>query len=186
MKYTEEDIINGCIKKQGKFQEALYNLYSSRMMSICLRYTNSKEDAEDVFHEAFVKAFNKIYQYSGGNFYSWLRKVFVTTAINYYHFHKKYKDNIELQELISDEHEDHYSNAIEKLSADELIAILNELPHGYKTVLNLYAIEGFSHKEIAEMLNISEGTSKSQLFKGKAMLKTIIEDKYKIPNVKEA
>src|SRR5690606_5760965 len=137
------------------FQEALYNLYSPRMMAVCIRYTKTREDAEDVFHEAFVRVFNKIHQYSGGNFNSWIRKVFISTAINYYHQHKKYKQYIELQETMPEDYEDSYALIVEQLSADELISLVEELPQGYRTVLNLYAIEGFSHKEIGDMLKIS-------------------------------
>ncbi|WP_414523982.1 RNA polymerase sigma factor [Umezakia ovalisporum] len=182
MTSSDLEILEGCLKGNPKSQEALYYRYGSKMLAICMRYTRTTHEAEDLFHEAFVRVFEKINQYKGqGSFEGWMRRIFVTTAINYFQKNKKdlgLKEMDHTVEAISYKEE----SAIDRLSAEELTRLISQLPAGYRMVFNLFVIEGYNHPEIAEMLQISEGTSKSQLAKARAMLrckisgKTLIED----------
>lgn len=176
-----DEIIEGCQKKQKKAQEELYNKYASQLFSLCIRFTKTSEDAEDVFHEAFMKVFDKINDYQGvGSFEGWLKRIFINASINSYHRFKRDKerffsyDDTEAETWIEND-----VDIIENLSVEELYALINLLPEGYKIVFNLYVVEGYAHKEIAEMLKINEGTSKSQLFKAKSMLKKMVLDNQK-------
>lgn len=174
---SEEEIVKGCIKGKRYYQEALYNQYCNKLMGICRRYIKDTMEAEDVFQEALIKIFKGIKQYKGGSFEGWMKKITVNTAITHYHKSKKHQyheDIVDFKEDYAD-----YNNIIEQLSDEELLGYIDKLPDGYKMVLNMYVIEGYSHKEIADMLQISVGTSKSQLFKAKAMLKNfLINDNY--------
>lgn len=172
---TEPEIIQGCLEQKASSQEKLYALYSRRMMAICLRYTPSRFEAEDIFHEAFVKVFKSIHTWQGGSFEGWMRRIFVNTAINHFHQNRKYLDHVDSADIensvISTD------NIIGELSNQELLELVGRLPDGYKMVFNLYVVEGYNHNEIAEMLKIAEGSSKSQLSKAKAYLKKLIEDR---------
>ena len=172
---TEQEIIQGCVENKASAQEKLYALYSRRMMAICLRYTRSRAEAEDIFHEAFVKVFKNIRMWQGGSFEGWMRKIFVNTAINHFHQNRKYFDHVDASyaESILSSTED----IISQLSNQELLEIISRLPEGYKMIFNLHVVEGYNHGEIAEMLNIAEGSSKSQLSKAKAYLKKLIDDR---------
>lgn len=172
---TENEIIQGCIKQIASAQEKLYALYSRKMMAICVRYTRSRFEAEDVFHEAFIKVFKNIHTWQGGAFEGWMRKIFVNTAINHYHQNRKYLDHVDAsyaESMLSTS-----ENIISSLSNQELMQLINKMPEGYKLIFNLYVVEGYNHNEIAEMLNIAEGSSKSQLSKAKNFLRKILEDK---------
>lgn len=182
MASTELEILQGCLKGNPKSQEALYYRYGSKMLAICYRYTRTTHEAEDLFHEAFIKVFDRIHQYkSNGSFEGWMRRIFVTTAINYYEKNKKdlgLKEVDDAVEALAFKEE----SAIDRLSAEELTHLISRLPDGYRMVFNLFVVEGFNHTEIAELLKISEGTSKSQLAKARMMLrkwisgKTLVED----------
>jgi RNA polymerase sigma-70 factor (ECF subfamily) len=172
---TEEEIIRGCIENKGSAQEKLYSLYSRRMMAICLRYTRSRAEAEDIFHEAFIKVFKNIHTWQGGSFEGWMRRIFVNTAINHFHQNKKYFDHVDAtyaESVLSTS-----ENIISQLSNQELLEIIDRLPEGYKLIFNLHVVEGYNHNEIAAMLKIAEGSSKSQLSKAKAYLKKLIDDR---------
>ena len=172
---TESEIIKGCQAHKASAQEKLYALYSRRMMAICLRYTNSRFEAEDIFHEAFLKVFRNINAWQGGSFEGWMRRIFVNTAINHYHQNKKYFDHVD-----SAHAENSLSasdNVISTLATQELLGLINGMPDGYKLIFNLHVVEGYSHTEIAELLSIAEGSSKSQLSKAKAHLKKLIENR---------
>lgn len=149
-------------------------------MAVCMRYTRSRAEAEDVFHEAFVKVFHNLHTWQGGAFEGWMRRIFVNTAINYYHQNRKYFDHVDASyaENLTSSSE----NAISSLSVQELLDLVNQLPEGYRLVFNLYVVEGYSHKEIADTLNIAEGSSKSQLAKAKNYLRKLMEDRL-IPSV---
>ncbi|MFD2515562.1 RNA polymerase sigma factor [Pontibacter locisalis] len=166
---SEEEIIEGCKKGKASSQEKLYQTYSGRMMAVCTRYTRSRFEAEDVFHEAFVKVFQNINAYNGGSFEGWMRRIFVNTAINHYHKNRKYLDQLDYSAVEEKTPTD--EDIISSLSGQELLEVINQLPDGYKLIFNLYVVEGYNHREIAEMLNIAEGTSKSQLAKAKSHLK---------------
>lgn len=172
---TEAEIIRGCIDQKASSQERLYALYSRRMMAVCLRYSRSRVEAEDIFHEAFVKVFRSIHSWQGGSFEGWMRKIFVNTAINHFHQNKKYLDHVDA--TYAESRLSSSDNVIGDLSNQELLDLINGLPEGYKMVFNLHVIEGYNHHEIAEMLGIAEGSSKSQLSKAKTYLKKLIENR---------
>jgi RNA polymerase sigma factor (sigma-70 family) len=172
---TENEIIQGCLENKASAQEKLYALYSRRMMAICLRYTRSRFEAEDIFHEAFVKVFRNIHTWQGGSFEGWMRRIFVNTAINHYRQNRKYFDHVDssyAETMLSST-----DNVIAELSNQDLLETVSRLPEGYKLVFNLHVVEGYNHNEIAEMLGIAEGSSKSQLSKAKAHLQKLIKDR---------
>ena len=170
---TEPEIIEGC--KQGKpaCQEALYRLYGPRMKGICLRYAKTDFEAEDVFQEAFVNVFQNINTFRDGTFSSWIRRIFVNAAINNYRRNKRHYDHLDSQDLeVSDNGQ---LSGLDELNTQELMALINELPEGYRLVFNLNIVEGYSHKEIGELLQIAEATSRSQLARAKNLLKKKLE-----------
>ena len=152
----------------------LYELYAPAMLGLCVRYVNDCEVAKDILHEGFIKIFRKINTYSEeGALGGWIRRVFVTTALEYLrddHF-RQYMDIIDYEEKI----ETVEISAVEKLSAEEILQCVSELPKGYRMVFNMHAIEGYSHAEIAGMLNIKEGTSRSQFTHAKLLLQNKIQ-----------
>ena len=172
---TESEIIQGCLENKASSQEKLYALYSRRMMAICLRYTRSRMEAEDIFHESFIKVFKYIHTWQGGSFEGWMRRIFVNMAINHYHQNRKYFDHVDAS--YAENRLSSSDNIISELSNQELLDLISGLPDGYKMIFNLHVVEGYNHNEIAEMLNIAEGSSKSQLSKAKAYLKKLIEDR---------
>lgn len=158
--------------------EVLYKKYASKMKWVAFRYVNDSSIAEDVLQEAFVKVFKKISTFENtGSFEGWLRRTVVNTAINYYNSIKK--ESEKMAEFGSSAENEDAGEADDEpaYSLNELMDAVNQLPEGYKVVFNLYAIDQYSHKEIAEALNISEGTSKSQLFKARTFLKKILQTK---------
>ncbi|MFZ4057181.1 MAG: RNA polymerase sigma factor [Ferruginibacter sp.] len=172
---SEKELINGCLSDNRKMQELLYNRYSAKMYAVCLRYSNNAEDARDLLQEGFVKVYRNIEKYRGeGSFEGWIRRIFVNTSIE--HFRKKmriavHSDTEELQI------EDSGFSAVDALAEKDVIAMIQQLSPGYRQIFNMYIIEGFTHKEIGEILGISEGTSKSQLARAKGILKKMIEQK---------
>ena len=169
--YVEKDVIEGCKKGSHKSFESLYKQYAGRLLSIALRYSFTTFEAEDILQDAFIKIFNSIksYEYKG-SFEGWLKRIVVTTAINHYHKDKT-KQSQSDSCYVEDESED-VVDVISKMAADELLDVIHTLPDGYRMVFNLYVIEGYTHKEIGDLLSISEGTSKSQLAKGRMLLKS--------------
>jgi RNA polymerase sigma factor (sigma-70 family) len=173
---TEQQIIEGCARHDRKSQKALYDKHSRFLLGICLRYAADKAEAEDILQESFLKIFFNIKDYSGtGSFIGWLRKVAVNTAITHYHKNLKFRYHLEIEEYVSIEtgvssFEDDF------FTADELYKVMNELPPGYRMVFNLYAVEGYKHKEIADMLGIDTNTSKSQYSRAKAALRDKLEE----------
>jgi RNA polymerase sigma-70 factor (ECF subfamily) len=170
---TDEQIVKGCIEKNAIAQKHLYEKHVRKMMGVCLRYADNHEEAEDVVQNGFISVFENIASYKGtGSLEGWIRKIMVNTALTNIRKNKKLKQNIELESvefmLPSNAH------AGDSFAAKDLLKIIQTLPVGFRTVFNLYAIEGYSHKEIGEMLNISEGTSKSQYSRAKAHLQKII------------
>ncbi|MDP5139872.1 MAG: sigma-70 family RNA polymerase sigma factor [Spirosomaceae bacterium] len=164
---TEHDLARAISKGDAKAQSTLYESYSPKMLSICLRYMGDIMEAEDVMIEGFMRIFDKINQFNfTGSFEGWMRRIMVNEALM--RLRGKKMINVELEEVRQES-----SNAVSvesNMQAEELLKIVNDLPVGYRTVFNLYAIEGYSHAEIAEQLQISEGTSKSQLSRARALL----------------
>ncbi len=173
---TEQNLIQSCIQNNAAAQRELYNRFSGYMFGICFRYANTKEDAEDMLQDGFVKIFTRITTYENkGNFEGWMRKIMVNTCINHLQKNRKFSEiiNIETQQNLEFKEESISS----KLLGKQVMQCLLMMPIGYRTVINLYAIEGYNHKEIGDMLNISETTSRSQYIRGKAVLESILIDK---------
>ena len=170
----EHSIVAGCKKNESWARKELYELYAPAMLGVCVRYTNDYEKAKDILHEGFIKVFTKVNMYSEkGSFSGWIRRVFITTALEFI------KSDKSLQHIdIADQEENiegFENSAIEKLSAEEILKCISELPKGCQLVFNLFAIEGYTHVEIAEMLNIKEGTSRSQFAHAKQLLQNKIQ-----------
>ena len=172
---NESDIIDGCIKGDRQMQELLYNRFSPKMYAVCLRYSGNAEDARDLLQEGFIKIFKNLSKYRGdGSFEGWIRRIFVNTSIE--HFRKKVylQDVTETQERTI---EDKAWNVLDNLAEKDIMKMINELSPGYKAVFNMHVIEGYSHKEIADILGINEGTSKSQLARAKTVLRKMVESR---------
>lgn len=172
-----ENIVEGCRRKKPQAQRMLYEMFSSRMFGVCLRYAGSKDDAQDILHEGFLKIFEKIEQFEArGSFEGWVRKIMVNTAL------EKYRSQYRTVRLDDDNREADEQNQNEmadNITVNELLSMIRELTPQYRVVFNLYAIEGYSHKEISGMLDISEGTSKSNLSRARAILQEKVKHYYK-------
>lgn len=166
--------------KQGKSAafDTLYNKYASKMKGVAFRYVNDSFIAEDIIQEAFVKVYVKIKEFENtGSFEAWLRRVVVNASINYYHSLKKKQENLTEFSFSPENESSDELEGDEPYSIEELLEAVNLLPPGYKMVFNLYAIDQYSHKEIAMALKITEGASKSQLFKARGFIKKILLSK---------
>ena len=169
-----EEIIRGCRKRRRKSQKRLYRRYYAYGMSITMRYADSREEAAEILNDSFMKVFTNIKKYDSDRpFKPWLRRIIINTAINRFHKTKSRKERREVDlaenEIKRDE------QIISGISYDEIIELIQQLTPAYRTVFNLYVIEGFQHREIAEMLDIAVGTSKSNLHKAKKNLQSILE-----------
>ncbi len=172
---SDQEIVQGCLKKDKRAQKSLYDLYSGLLLGICIRYATDVPEAEDILQESMLKIFLNIGDYSGGgSFIGWMRKIVINTAITHYHKHLKHKHYVEIEELYTSEAGKSDDPDL-AYTADELKSILNLLPPGYKAVFNLYAIEGYKHKEIAEMLGIDVNTSKSQYSRARTFIQKKLE-----------
>jgi RNA polymerase sigma-70 factor (ECF subfamily) len=180
--YTEEVLIAGCCKGDRKCYEALYLGYSKKMLGVCMRYVNNQMEAEDIVQDGFIKVFKNIDKYRGdGSFEGWLRRIFVNTAIEHYRKQAKMYMVIELEHCHAELVEE---SAVSHLQKEDLLEMVHSLSLGYRTVFNLYAIEGYSHKEISVLLGINEGTSKSQLARARVLLQKMVEQAA-MPKIKE-
>lgn len=165
---NDHDLIEGCLLGNPVMQKNLYDKYAPKMYGICLRYAANTEDAKDILQDGFVKVYINLSKFkAAGSFEGWMRRIFVNTAIEHY----RRKNQLY---AISENQEENIPNqdisALDALAAEDIIKLISELPNGYRTVFNLFAVEGYSHKEIATMMNITEGTSKSQYARAKAWL----------------
>lgn len=169
----EPDLIAGSLRGDRKAQSELYHRFAPKMYGVCLRYAANAEEAEDILQEGFVKVFRKLESYrSEGSFEGWVRRIFVNTAIE--HFRRK----THLQPITEKEEETYegsYLNALDHMAEKDIVALVQQLSPGYRTVFNMYVVEGYSHKQIAELLGISEGTSKSQLSRAKQILQDLVQ-----------
>ncbi|MBX3257952.1 MAG: sigma-70 family RNA polymerase sigma factor [Chitinophagaceae bacterium] len=171
---NESDLIKGCLEGNRRMQELLYQRFSPKMYAVSLRYAGKNEDAQDILQDGFVKVFRNLHMYRGeGSFEGWIRRIFVNTAIEHYRRQVNVHTLTEGHENLLEAKD---SSAMDNLSMKDLMAIIQELSPGYRTVFNLYVIEGYTHKEISEMIGISEGTSKSQLARAKGILQNIIKN----------
>ena len=168
----ESDLIRGCLEDNRRMQEELYCRFSPRMYAVCLRYAGNAEEAEDILQEGFIKVFKKLDSFrSEGSFEGWVRRIFVNTAIE--HFRRK-RYLMPVTEKEEKTIEGKYISVLDELAEKDILSLVQELSPGYRTVFNMYVVEGYTHKEIADMLNISEGTSKSQLSRAKVILQDMV------------
>lgn len=169
---SDADLIKGCIEGDRRMQKQLYDQFSSKMYAVCLRYMGNADDAQDILQEGFIKIFKNLERFRGdGSFEGWVRRIFVNTAIE--HIRKK-KLNFSLTEK-EDTIEYKSVSAIDNINEKDLLKIVRDLSPGYRSVFNLYVVEGYSHKEIGELLGINEGTSKSQLARARMILQEKIK-----------
>ena len=173
---TEDAILQGCLENNSAAQKTLYEKYSAKMLVVCYRYAHNREDAEDMLQEGFIKVFSQIHTFENrGALEGWIRRIIVHTCINNLKKNKRFNESVDLihanSVIVREE------NIPSVIQAKEVIECIRMLPIGYRTVLNLYAIEGYSHKEISLMLDIEESTSRSQYTRSKAMLEEILIQK---------
>ncbi|MBN8719097.1 RNA polymerase sigma-70 factor, ECF subfamily [Hydrobacter penzbergensis] len=181
---TEQAIIAGCLHNDSAAQRELYNRFSPKMLSVCYRFAQSREDAEDMLQEGFIKVFTQIHTFQNkGAFEGWIRRIVVHTCINFLKKNKKFNERVDLDYATMVEVREETIPSI--MQARQIIECIRLLPIGYRTVLNLYAMEGYSHKEIGMMLDIEESTSRSQYTRAKSMLETILVKKKIIEMPKE-
>lgn len=172
---AQEDLIKGCIRRERSAQKRLYDTFSSKMYALCCRYVKDSMEAEDVLVTAFTKILDRIDQFKGdGSFEGWIRRIVVNESLTYLRRNRSMYVETELEAADRDPDYQHLSDHLE---AEDLLSMIQELPVGYRMVFNLYAIDGFSHKEIADQLNISENTSKSQLSRARVFLQKLLADR---------
>ena len=180
---TESSLIQGCINKNENCQKQLFNCYSGKMMSVCLRYANDEQQAQDMLQEGFIKVFGYIQQYKfEGSFEGWMRRVFVSVAARQMSKQKIHFSNIDLTDETLHSID---PSVVSKISENEIHSMIRAMPGGYRMVFNLSVIEGYSHEEIAAMLGIQATTSRGQLLKARKYLQAMIEKrvvKTSIPN----
>ncbi len=169
---SEDQLIEKCKKQDRAAQKILYDRYAGLMLAICMRYVYERSEAEDILQEGFLKIFLKIGEFEGrGSFEGWLKRIFVNTAITHYHKSSKHnKNHYEISDVQENKFEKQKYNEAE-FTRDELFNVVNSLPEGYRIVFNLYAIEGYKHKEIGKLLKIDINTSKSQYSRAKKLIR---------------
>jgi RNA polymerase sigma-70 factor (ECF subfamily) len=169
---TEAELINGCLTGQRNYQKMLYDTFSPTMFAICLRYAPDYHTAEDFLQEGFVKVFNNLHKYGGlGSFEGWMKRLFVNYAIEQL---RRIDRKIGQEDIALAEDKAGGDNVMSQLNMEDITKLIQGLPNGYRTIFNLYVIEGFSSKEIVDMLHISEGTARSQLARARTMLKKML------------
>ena len=184
-------LIRGCTLNQRESQKKIYNSFYSYGMAICDRYTKRKEDAIEIYNDSFLKVFKQIHRYKpayadeGNSFKGWIRQIIIHTAIDHCRKNNKHYFTLETEEFVAYIPESG-ENALDRISYDEIIRAVRNLSPAYRTVLNLFIIDGFSHEEISEKLGISIGTSKSNLFKARQHLQKLLKNDNKIQLVQNA
>ncbi|WP_339716377.1 RNA polymerase sigma factor [Cyclobacterium amurskyense] len=180
-KHLSKKLLNGISSGDRRSQEELYKQFYSYGMSICLRYTANRQESLEILHDAYLNVFQHIDRYDPHRpFTLWFRRILINGAINYYKKNLNHSQNIGLENI--SEIPDHGNNASNDLKYSEIILLIQALPIGYRTVFNLYAIEGYDHQEISDLLGISVGTSKSNLHRARLKLRTML----KVRNHEEA
>lgn len=173
--YSEEDLIYRCLQNEVRAQEEFYKRFARKMYGVCLRFAKNQMEADDILQDGFIKVFTNLKTYRGeGSLEGWVRRTIVNTAINLYKKNAKYLRDIEIEkaEVVQNTEE----GALDKITVQELLALISKLPTGYRMVFNLNVIEGYTHKEISQLLNISENTSKSQLSRARQTLQKKLKD----------
>lgn len=179
---TEETLIDKCRNNDSKAQAFIYEKYSGKMFAVCLRYIKEQNEAEDTMIQGFMKVFSRIDQFKQkGSFEGWMRRIMVNESLTYIRRNKSMYLEVEIEKA---DREPDFNTLSDHLEAEDIMILINKLPMGYRTVFNLYAIEGYSHKEIAERLEINVNTSKSQLSRARALLQSYLLKNEKIINEK--
>jgi len=175
------DIINGCLEGNSIAQRQLYQRFAGKMFAVCIQYSGDYDEAKDVLQDGFIRVFLNLKQFKDkGSFEGWIRRIMINTAL------EKYRDKYHLNRVVNQEENTDVGvddTVFEDLSAQDLLKMIRELSPKYRMVFNLYAIEGYTHKEISALLNISEGTSKSNLSRARAILQEKVKHYYKITKV---
>lgn len=172
----ETQLIKGCLREERWAQKELYETFYGKMLVVCMRYANHTEDAKDILNEGYIKVFKNLHKYQiGTSLDSWIRRIMINTAIDFYRKQLKHKteDLDVLKNAVNDN-----ADIISQYTVKELLSVVQKLPASYRAVFNLYAIEGYSHREIGELLNITESTSRSNLVKARTKLKLMLSDLY--------
>ena len=169
-KYPIDELVKRCRAGERKAQEMLYKQFASKMLGVCCRYATDRMEAEDMMQNGFIRVFQKIGDFRGeGSFEGWMRRIMVHSSIEYYRKHHKMMQLVELDEAGAESSTNPLATA--KLAANDLLLLIQQLSPGYRIVFNLYAIEGYSHREIATIVGITEGASKSQLSRARSILR---------------
>ncbi len=180
MVYRENEMITGCIAGDRVCQKQLYDHFASKMLGVCMRYAKDRAEAEDMLQEGFIKVFTNISRFKHeGSFEGWIRRIMVFTAINMFKYrNRKFRENLDMEDFdaLYDDH------MIDKIAAKEIMALIHQMPEGYRMIFNLYAVEGYTHKEIGQMLSIAEGTSKSQYARARQYMQHTLAKHYMILN----
>jgi len=175
-KETEDDLIKGCIAWDRRSQNNLYNMYSAKMFAVCYKYSASREEAEDTFHEGFMKVFQNIQNFKKeGSLEGWIRVIMVNTALEKFRKNKRMVVLVSIEDNYVESRMSDANDIFSQFEMEDLLQMIHRLPPQYKIVFNLYEFEGLKHKEIAEELGITEGTSKSNLSRAKAILQREIK-----------
>lgn len=174
----EDDLIRRCQQQDNRAQKQVFEQFAPKMLALCNRYVSDQSQAEDIMVTAFTKVFKRIDQFGhAGSFEGWIRRIMVNESLTYLRSNRKMYLEVDIEKA---EKDPDYAILDDHLEAEDLMKLINQLPVGYRTVFNLYAIEGFSHKEIAEKLEISENTSKSQLSRARALLQRHLLEREKM------
>ena len=175
---TEKELVQGCLSEDGAYQKALFDRYAPKMLSVCKRYARHSMEAEDLLQDAFIRVFDKLGSFRGdGSLEGWVRRIVVHGCIRNYRKSSFKKEQFGLEHLPEEPVE---ADAITRMSADEMLELIKELPDGYRMAFNLFAIEGYGHAEIAEMMGCGESTSRSQLAKARKWLQTRVIEMEKV------
>jgi RNA polymerase sigma-70 factor (ECF subfamily) len=169
IKYSEQELLQGCLKQKPEMQRALYQKFARTMLGICIRYTKDKMEAEDILQQGFMKVFTYLESFKGGSLEGWMKRIFVRESIDQYR--KNQKNVFSFTQEPEDHHSIELDDVVGQLSAEEIVNLIAELPEGCRMVFNLYAVEGYNHREIGELIGISDNTSKSQYARAKEILK---------------
>lgn len=175
LEYDEKSLITACVRQERWAQKVLYEEHYSRMMGVCLRYSKDQEEALDILHEGFIKVFKNIKKYQPGTSLSaWIRRIMVNTAIDSYRkaIRRRTEDIEQAYDLSTTD-----ADAISQCTEKEILDAVQQLSPAYRAVFNLYVIEGYSHREIAEMLDITESTSRSNLVKARSKLQALLSSR---------